>query len=526
MRRRNDTGVLRRARLVARPELLALIVIAVALAAFSARARPASADIELTSSHGSLSLSNTREGSAILSLSPMRPGDSVTGIVTLGNTGTVAGDLTLSASNLVDVSGGAGGALSATLDLLIQDVTVPASPATVYSGTIPALGTVALGSLAAGASRNYEFRVLFPDTGAGDNVYQGSSASVQFDWTATNPGSDTDPPETTITGAPGALSASRDASFSFTADESGSTFECSLDGGAFAPCSSPASYTGLVDGMHVFSVQATDGSANTDPTPAGHSWTVDATLPVATLTIPETTLRGSVSLSATATDAGSGVETVTFQYSATAADWTTIAADSAAPYTVTWTTSAVPDGLYDLRVVATDKALNSQASAAVADRVVANVVATDSSGSEDGGSGGGGSGGGSGASGGGSSGSGASGDGTGGGGGFVPNTGSSPPAADTGGAATPEAEATEDGTVSPGSFDVAPLADPTEDASNLRNVFGLGLLVTAFALAALAAWRRRLLARAPAEAFGDLVFWDQRLTRLATTAIRRLTGRF
>jgi hypothetical protein len=523
------------ARSLARPELLALIVIAVGLAAFSARARPASADIELTAGGGSLSLSNSREGSAIVSLAPMRPGDAVTGTVTIGNTGTMPGDLALSTSNLVNVPGPGGGALSATLDLLIEDVTNPGSPVTVYSGTIPAMAPVSLGSLAAGASRDYSFRILFPNIGVGDNAYQGSSTSVQFDWTATNPGDDTDPPETTITGAPGALSASRDASFSFTADESGSTFECSLDGGAFTPCSSPASYTGLVDGAHVFSIQATDGSANTDPTPAGHPWTIDATLPDAALTIPATTLHGSVSLSATATDAGSGVETVTFQYSATDANWTTIATDSAAPYAVTWATSAVPDGLYDLRVVATDKALNSRASATVADREVDNDAPADSTGSGDGDSddddGGGGRGGGSGAGGGGSSGSGAGGGGSSGGGGggggggsVVPNTGFSPPT-DNGGAATPEAEATGDGTVSPGSLDIAPLADQTEDGSNGRNVFGLGLLATAFALAGLAVWRRRFLVRAHAETFGDLVFWDQKLAHLATTGLRRLTGR-
>ncbi|MEX2032745.1 MAG: hypothetical protein WEA81_07745, partial [Dehalococcoidia bacterium] len=246
-----------RALAFARPELLALIVIAVVLAAFSARARPAAADIELTAGGGSLTLSNSREGSALLSLAPMRPGDSVTGTVTIGNTGTLPGDLTLSTSNLVNVPGAGGGALSATLDLLIEDVTNAGSPVGVYSGTIPAMAPIGLGSLAAGASRDYSFRVLFPDTGGGDNAYQGSSTSVQFDWTATNPGSDTVPPETTITGAPGALSASRDATFSFTADESGSTFECSLDGGSFAACSSAASYTGMADGAHAFSVRAT-----------------------------------------------------------------------------------------------------------------------------------------------------------------------------------------------------------------------------------------------------------------------------
>src|SRR5256885_2203297 len=69
------------------------------------------------------------------------------------------------------------------------------------------------------------------------------------------------------------------ASFSFTATEAGSSFACQLDGGAFAPCVSPRSYSGLADGNHSFQVRATDPAGNTDPTPASYAWTVDTTTP-------------------------------------------------------------------------------------------------------------------------------------------------------------------------------------------------------------------------------------------------------
>jgi hypothetical protein len=338
-----------------RLEVLALVVVAICLVVLSSSSTPARADLELTSGPGdSLTLSNDKEGAAILSLGGMRPGDSVTDTVTLGNTGTVSGDLSLSTSNLLDTPGAGGGALSGKLDLVIKDVTNVGSPVTVYTGKIAALTPVTLGTLAAGASRVYEFRVSFPDGGSGaENAFQGSAVSVEFDWTAVNNDADTDPPDTTITSGPASLSASPDTSFAFSSDESGSTFECSLDGSAFAACSSPALYTGLGDGAHTFDVRATDSFANTDPTPAGTSWTIDATEPTVSLADPGSPVRGTVSLSPTANDGtGSGVATLIVQRSpAGAGTWTTIG--------TSWNTTSVADGSYDLRARATDNAGNT-----------------------------------------------------------------------------------------------------------------------------------------------------------------------
>ena len=357
-----------RARGLVQPELLAVIVIAIVVAALSASSRLSAADVELTAgAGGSLTLSNSKEGSAILALGGMRPGDSVDGTLTIGNTGTVPGDLSLSTSNLVDSPGAGGGALSGELDLVVNDVTNPASPLTVYTGKIAALTPAALGTVAPGTSRDYEFRVSFPDAGPGaENAYQGSSMSVQFDWTATNNDPDTVPPETTITSAPGTPVASGEASFSFAADEPGSTFECSLDGAPFGPCTSPATYSGLADGGHSFEVRATDTAANVDPSPAQQAWTVDTTPPSATLNDPGAYLRGTVTLTSTTSDAGSGIAAVTYQRSpAGTGSWVAIGAS--------WNTTSVTDGLYDLRVVATDAAGNSASSSPVTGRRVDNT---------------------------------------------------------------------------------------------------------------------------------------------------------
>jgi hypothetical protein len=96
-------------------------------------------------------------------------------------------------------------------------------------------------------------------------------------WTvATLTPPDTTPPDTSIVSGPAATTSSTSASFAFASTESGSSFECKLDSGAFAACSSPKSYTGLAEGAHSFSVRARDGAGNLDPTPATQSWSVEA----------------------------------------------------------------------------------------------------------------------------------------------------------------------------------------------------------------------------------------------------------
>lgn len=80
-------------------------------------------------------------------------------------------------------------------------------------------------------------------------------------------------PDTQITRAPPHRTKNKTASFQFKATTAGSSFECSLDGEAFAPCTSPATYRVRL-GEHSFEVRATDSSGGVDPAPATRQWTV------------------------------------------------------------------------------------------------------------------------------------------------------------------------------------------------------------------------------------------------------------
>ncbi len=86
---------------------------------------------------------------------------------------------------------------------------------------------------------------------------------------------DTSPPDTTITAGPTGTTNDSTPTFSFDSTETGSTFECRIDGDAFATCTSPHTTAALTDGAHTFEVRATDTAGNTDPTPASRDFTVD-----------------------------------------------------------------------------------------------------------------------------------------------------------------------------------------------------------------------------------------------------------
>jgi subtilisin family serine protease len=91
----------------------------------------------------------------------------------------------------------------------------------------------------------------------------------------TGPFSEADaPPHTSISSGPSGTTSVGSAGFEFTSNAPGSTFECKLDQGAWQPCTSPKSFTGLSAGGHTFSVRATDPEGDTDPTPATRVWTV------------------------------------------------------------------------------------------------------------------------------------------------------------------------------------------------------------------------------------------------------------
>ena len=91
------------------------------------------------------------------------------------------------------------------------------------------------------------------------------------------PPGDTTPPDTSLDSGPSGTTSSTSGSFAFSSSESGSTYGCRLDAGAWASCSSPKAYTSLADGSHTFSVRATDAAGNVDATEATRTWTVSTT---------------------------------------------------------------------------------------------------------------------------------------------------------------------------------------------------------------------------------------------------------
>ncbi len=89
---------------------------------------------------------------------------------------------------------------------------------------------------------------------------------------------DTTPPDTTITSGPSGTVSSTTATFTYTSTESGSTFNCKLDGGKFSSCPSTGiTYSNLAQGVHTFEVNATDSAGNPDLTPATRTWTISNT---------------------------------------------------------------------------------------------------------------------------------------------------------------------------------------------------------------------------------------------------------
>jgi len=97
---------------------------------------------------------------------------------------------------------------------------------------------------------------------------------------ATNPGSasyswtiDTQAPTTTISAGPTGTLYIRDANFAFSANETAS-FECSVDGGSWTPCTSPRAVLGLPVGGHSFAVRGTDAAGNVESPGASRSWSI------------------------------------------------------------------------------------------------------------------------------------------------------------------------------------------------------------------------------------------------------------
>jgi hypothetical protein len=114
------------------------------------------------------------------------------------------------------------------------------------------------------------------------------------------------PPAPVITSQPASPSNQTSATFTFSDTQTGVSFLCQLDGNGFSTCSSPASYSGLNQGSHTFSVKAQDTGGNQSGA-TSVTWTIDTTAPpspVITSTPANPTAKTSASFSFSDTEAG------------------------------------------------------------------------------------------------------------------------------------------------------------------------------------------------------------------------------
>jgi hypothetical protein len=125
---------------------------------------------------------------------------------------------------------------------------------------------------------------------AEDNSGHEDITPATYSWTV-----DTVAPTVTITSATDSNrhiisldggTSSTSMTFTFSGSDTGvglDGFECSIDGGTFGACTSPAQFDNLVSGIHTLDVRAVDLVGNQGASPASFRWSVDATPPDATI---------------------------------------------------------------------------------------------------------------------------------------------------------------------------------------------------------------------------------------------------
>ena len=109
---------------------------------------------------------------------------------------------------------------------------------------------------------------------------------------------DTSAPDTSISSNPGDPNKSSTVTFVFSGVDNmtpanGLTFQCQLDGGAFAACASPQSYSGIGSGNHIFAVKAVDGAGNVDSSAATYAWMMIPPTPLISVTGNDVTITNN-----------------------------------------------------------------------------------------------------------------------------------------------------------------------------------------------------------------------------------------
>jgi spore coat-associated protein N len=129
-------------------------------------------------SAGSVTITDSKEGAAVLDASGMRPGDSRNDTVTITNSGSLPASYKITSSGIVNNS------LASTLDLTIDDMT-SGTPVLVDTHKFNAFpNNKNLGTFAAGETRTYRFTIAWPGASTSPTL-QGLSTTQTFKWTAT-----------------------------------------------------------------------------------------------------------------------------------------------------------------------------------------------------------------------------------------------------------------------------------------------------------------------------------------------------
>jgi hypothetical protein len=159
----------------------------------------------------------------------------------------------------------------ATLTVSLDGAPVATSvePGTAQTGYVQQVADVS--AWADGAAHVLKIEYVKATDGYTDAAVDDVSLDVEPDVTSIP--TDVTPPDTSITTAiPGGIAKSLTVPVGFAASESGAAFTCSLDGAAYAACTSPAQVT-VPPGQHLFRVVAQDAAGNADATPAEAAFT-------------------------------------------------------------------------------------------------------------------------------------------------------------------------------------------------------------------------------------------------------------
>lgn len=141
-----------------------------------------------------------------------------------------------------------------------------------------------------------------------------------------------------------------------------------------SPYSCQVNTATLADGSYSFRAVATDVAGSSTTSAAVTNRVVDNVVTSVVMNDPGAILRGTVSLTATASST-SGVASVRIEGSPAGANtWGPVCTDTSSPYTCAYNTASQPDGLYDLRAIVTDGAGRTTTSAVMANRRVDNTA--------------------------------------------------------------------------------------------------------------------------------------------------------